>query len=127
VVEGVFERLPALRVVIMEGGLGWVPSLTWRLDRNFTRLRGEVPHLRHPPSHYIANNIWFTTQPIEEPARAADLVRLLERVGWDRLLFSTDYPHWDFDDPRHAFKAPLSEARRRQILTDNAAAFYGFA
>ena len=27
VFEGVLERFPELRVVIMEGGLGWVPSL----------------------------------------------------------------------------------------------------
>jgi predicted TIM-barrel fold metal-dependent hydrolase len=91
----------------------------------FARLRSEVPHLKYPPSYYIKRNFWFTTQPIEEPSRPSDLLQLLERVGWDRLLFSTDYPHWDFDDPRSAFKAPLSEAQRRQVLTDNAAGFYG--
>jgi len=51
---------------------------------------------------------------------------LFDRIGWDRLLFSTDYPHWDFDDPRYAFKAPLSETQRDQLLYRNAQAFYGF-
>jgi predicted TIM-barrel fold metal-dependent hydrolase len=124
VVEGVFERFPGLRVVVMEGGLGWIPSLGWRLDKHWLRLRDEVPHLKRPPSEYIRQNVWFTTQPIEEPRRASDLMDLFERIGWDRILFSTDYPHWDFDDPRYAIKAPLSAAQRHQILFANAEAFY---
>ena len=125
VFEGVFERFPQLRVVIMEGGLGWIPSLTARMDKHWSRLRSEVPHLKRPPSEYIREQVWFTTQPMEEPATAAQLIDLFDRIGWDRLLFSTDYPHWDFDDPRYAFRANLSEAQRDQILYRNAQAFYG--
>jgi predicted TIM-barrel fold metal-dependent hydrolase len=122
--EGVFERFPELRVIIMEGGLGWIPSLTARMDRNWQRHRSEVPHLRRPPSEYLKQNIWFTTQPMEEPAKPAHLLDLFDRVGWDRILFSTDYPHWDFDDPRLAFKAPLTEAQRQQLLYGNALKVY---
>ena len=53
------------------------------------------------------------------------LLDLFDRIGWDRLLFATDYPHWDFDDPRTAFKANLSEAQRHQLLYANARKFYG--
>jgi predicted TIM-barrel fold metal-dependent hydrolase len=42
----------------------------------------------------------------------------------DRLLFSSDYPHWDFDDPRFAFKTPLTEAERLKIFNGNARALY---
>jgi predicted TIM-barrel fold metal-dependent hydrolase len=126
VFEGVFERYPTLRVVIMEGGLGWIPALRERMDKHWSRLRSEVPHLKRPPSEYIKENVWFTTQPMEEPANSAELTELFDRVGWDRMLFSTDYPHWDFDDPRYAFKAHLSEAQRDQLLYRNAQAFYGF-
>jgi len=125
VFEGVFERFPGLRVVIMEGGLGWIPSFSARMDKHWSRLRSEVPHLKRSPSEYIREHVWFTTQPMEEPGRASQLIDLFDRIGWDRLLFSTDYPHWDFDDPRHAFKAPLSEAQRAQLLYGNAQAFYG--
>ena len=127
VFEGVFERFPRLRVVIMEGGLGWIPSLTARMDKHWSRLRSEVPHLKRKPSEYIRDNLWFTTQPIEEPNRASELTGLFDQIGWDRLLFSTDYPHWDFDDPRYAFRAPLTDAQRDQILFGNAKNFYGIA
>ena len=50
VFESVFERFCKLRVVIMEGGLGWIPSLSARMDKHWSRLRSEVPHVRRPPS-----------------------------------------------------------------------------
>ncbi len=45
VVEGLFEELPTLRVVLIEGGFGWLPSLMWRMDKHWARLADEVPHL----------------------------------------------------------------------------------
>lgn len=124
VFEGVFERFAGLRVVIMEGGLGWIPSLCARMDKHWLRLRSEVPHLKRLPSEHVREQVWFTTQPIEEPGSGAELVDLFDRIGWDRLLFSTDYPHWDFDDPRYAFKASLTEAQRTQLLYANAHELY---
>jgi hypothetical protein len=120
VFEGVFERFPELRVVIMEGGLGWIPSLTARMDKHWSRLRSEVPHLKRPPSEYIRQQVWFTTQPMEEPGRASHLIDLFDRIGWDRLLFSTDYPHWDFDDPNYAFKFKMSDEQKQMIYAGNA-------
>jgi predicted TIM-barrel fold metal-dependent hydrolase len=124
VMEGVFEAFPTLRVTLIEGGLAWVPALCWRLDRAWARMRSELPQVKRPPSEYIRQQVWFTTQPIEEPERPGDLVPLLEQVGWDRVLFSTDYPHWDQDDPRYAFKVPLPPGRREQIMAGNARALY---
>ncbi|MBO0712517.1 MAG: amidohydrolase, partial [Acetobacteraceae bacterium] len=125
VMEGVFERFPQLRVVIIEGGFAWVPPLAWRLDKHWARMRDEVPQLKRPPSDYVREHFWFTTQPIEEPECASDLVDTIRWIGADRLMFSTDYPHWDFDDPRFVFKVPLPEAERRAIFADNAKALYG--
>jgi predicted TIM-barrel fold metal-dependent hydrolase len=125
VVEGVFEKFPTLKVVLIEGGFAWVPALTWRLDKHWERMRSEVPHLKRPPSEYIRRHIWYTTQPIEEPERPADLLHLIDWIGWDRLLFSTDYPHWDFDDPRHAIKVKLTEAQKQKLFRGNAKALYG--
>jgi len=32
-------------------------------------------------------------------------------------MFSSDYPHWDFDDPRYAFKIQLSDEERRKVFS----------
>src|SRR5207245_2304801 len=102
--EGVFERFPQLKIVLIEGGFAWVPPLAWRLDAAWRKLRDEVPHLQRKPSEYVAEHIWLTTQPMEEPPRAEQFAQLLEQAPWlqRRLMFSTDYPHWDFDDPDQA-------------------------
>jgi len=96
----------------------------WRMDQHFDRFRSEVPHLKRRPSEYVKEHFWFTTQPIDEPDEARHLRSLIEWVGVDRLLFSSDYPHWDFDDPRFAFRTPLSETERKKIFNGNARALY---
>ena len=124
VMEGVFERFPKLKVVLIEGGFGWLPALSWRLDRLWSRMRDEVPHLQRPPSEVIRRHIWLTTQPMEEPETREQLTDIMEWIGWDRLLFASDYPHWDFDDPFRAFPASISDAYKRQILTENGKSVY---
>jgi predicted TIM-barrel fold metal-dependent hydrolase len=83
-------------------------------------MRDEVPHVKRPPSEYVREHFWFTTQPMEEPPNRADLKELINWVGWDRLLFATDYPHWDFDDPNYAFKFKMTDAEKEQIFRGNA-------
>ena len=124
VVEGVFERFPKLKIVLVECGLAWLPALCWRLDRNYKRMKSEVPHLKRLPSEYIKEHVWVTTQPIEEPEDKGDLLQVMQWIGMDRILFASDYPHWDFDDPRHALPAGLDPVSRRKILSENARALY---
>ena len=126
VLEGVMERFPDLKFVMIEGGFGWAPSCMWRMDKHWARMRDEVPHVRMKPSDYVRRQVWFASQPIEEPERAEDLSVLCEWIGWDRVVFATDYPHWDMDDPRHAFKTRLSKPHERMVFADNARAAYGF-
>jgi predicted TIM-barrel fold metal-dependent hydrolase len=120
----VFERLPTLRFVLIEGGFGWVPPLMWRLDRAWNRMRDETPHLRCPPSEYVRRQVWFTTQPMEEPDQSEDLRDTIEWIGWDRLLFATDYPHWDFDDPMTCMKLQVTEQQRYDFFLGNALRVY---
>jgi hypothetical protein len=123
--EGVFERFPKLKVVSVEGGFTWAPHLGWRMDKHWSRLRKEVPHLLRPPSEYLRGNVWFTSQPMEETRKQAHLRDVIDWLGWDRLMFSSDYPHWDFDDPRYAFKITISDEERRKVFFENAKGLYG--
>jgi predicted TIM-barrel fold metal-dependent hydrolase len=127
VMEGVFDKFPGLKVVLVEAGFAWAPTLAWRLDAQWKRMRHELPGVKRPPSEYIREHVWFTTQPVEEPERVEDIRSILEWIGWDRVMFSTDYPHWDSDDPRYAFKIRMSDVERRGIFRDNAMNFYGLS
>jgi predicted TIM-barrel fold metal-dependent hydrolase len=125
VLEGVFERFPTLKVVLVEAGFAWAPSLAWRLDKHWAKLRAELPRVKRPPSEYIRSQVWFTTQPIEEPEPRTQLLDTIEWMGWDRLLFATDYPHWDFDDPATALPLRLTDAQRSAVFRENARTVYG--
>ena len=128
VCEGVFEHLPELRIVIIEGGFAWMPSLAWRLDQSWKRLRAEVPYLKRAPSEYIREHFWLSTQPMEEPRQRRHFDQLLEQMdGGRRLMFATDYPHWDFDSPDRALPATLPFEVRRDIMAENARQFYKLA
>jgi predicted TIM-barrel fold metal-dependent hydrolase len=124
VCEGVFERFPNLRVVTMEGGIAWIPSLMWRMDKHYRRLRDEVPHLKRLPSEYIREHMYITTQPIEEPDNPKHLLQTIEHLDSEKLMFSTDYPHWDADDPNRAFPVKLPPDLKRKIFSENARKLY---
>ncbi|WP_219418531.1 amidohydrolase family protein [Pseudonocardia nigra] len=98
--EGVLVRFPELRVVLIEGGFSWLPPLMWRFDKNWKGLRREIPWVDRLPSEIIRESVRFTAQPLDAPADARRLLQVVEQLGSDRmLLFSTDYPHRQFDDP----------------------------
>jgi predicted TIM-barrel fold metal-dependent hydrolase len=127
VLEGVFERFPKLNMIMIEAGFGWAPSLAWRLDKAWQRLKSEVPHLTRPPSEYISERVWWTTQPMEDPEKREHLFDVIGWIGWDRLLFATDYPHWDYDDPSRVLPAGVSDANREAFYLNNALQLYGLA
>ncbi len=124
VFEGVFERFPTLKIVMTEAGFAWAPAFGWRLDKIWSGMRSETPHLTMPPSEYLKRNVWWTTQPMEEPEPREHLLDTIEWMGWDKLLFATDYPHWDYDDPALALPLPLSQEQRQAFFHDNALAVY---
>lgn len=125
--HGVFDKYPELRVVLLESGWTWVPSLMWRFDHNYRSLRREVPWVKRMPSEYIRENVRVSTQPMEYPEDPKQLYQMFEMIGSDEfLLFSTDYPHWDFDPPDRVFPSTFPKDVRRKVLYDNAAKFYGF-
>lgn len=123
--EGVFERFPKLRFFLVEGGFAWLPHLLWRMDSHYKGLRQQAPWLKRLPSEYVADHVRLTTQPLEEPGRHEHLLQIFDMMDAENvLMFASDYPHWDFDEPTTiARKLPASA--RQKIMHDNAAAFFG--
>jgi uncharacterized protein len=123
--EGVFDRFPTLKIIIQEGAWSWVTPYCWRLDRAWSQLRAEVPHLQRKPSDYVREHFWFTSQPVEEPERPQQFMEAWELFGMpDRLMYSSDYPHWDFDSPG-ALPGVMPEEVRKAVLGANALKLYG--
>jgi predicted TIM-barrel fold metal-dependent hydrolase len=124
VCEGVFKRFPTLKVVLIECGMSWVPTVMWRLDKDWKGLRHEVPWVDRKPSEFIREHFHCSTQPVEEPDDPEYLQQVIDMVGNEKFyLFATDYPHWDFDSPARAL-SPLRPDLRRKILYDNAKELY---
>jgi len=124
--EGTFDALPGLRLVVTEAGVSWSAPLAWSLDSAWELLRDDSPRIDRRPSEIVREHVWFTTQPIEEPDDPSEFAQVVQHAGLDdRLLFATDYPHWDFDSPAQALPRSLSDQQRHKILAGNACALYG--
>ena len=123
IAQGVFERWSNARLVLIECGIAWLPAILWRLDADYRALRKETPWLKRLPSEYARDHIRLTTQPLEQPRDPSALWPALADIGAeDMLLFATDYPHWDFENPR-LFNVPAPW--REKVMDANARALYG--
>ncbi len=117
--EGAFHKFPALKFVLIESGFTWLPAFMWRANKTWRGVRAEVPWVDRPPGDLIRDHVRFTLQPTDSPPTGADMERLLEQIGRDdMLLFSTDYPHWQFDG-QNVWPAGFSDALKRRVLLDN--------
>jgi predicted TIM-barrel fold metal-dependent hydrolase len=122
--EGVFQKFPDLRVVLIESGVTWLPASMWRINKTWRGVRAEVPWLDRLPSDILRERVRLTAQPFDAPPDAAALATLLEQLGSDdMLLFATDYPHWHYDGDA-ALPSGLPAALIRKIFVDNPLATY---
>jgi uncharacterized protein len=125
IVNGMPERFPRLKVLWIESGLAWLPFLMQRLDHEYVMRPSEAPLLTRKPSEYI-RDMHFTTQPLEVYDDLDVLEMTVKMIdGENRLLYASDYPHWDFDVPARIYDLPfLSEQAKRNILGANAARLF---
>ncbi len=118
--EGLFETFPTMKFAMLECGFAWVPTTLWRMDSDWKGLRQQVPWVKRLPSEYVADHVRFNSQPIDEPPRRGDIEQVVNWMHGDRtLMFGSDFPHWDYDDPAHTLNelpAPL----RKRVMADNA-------
>lgn len=121
---GVPARFPKLQIAFTEGGISWVPWIMMRLDKEYVERRRDVPWLTERPSSYI-RQMFFATQPIEEPEHLKDMATLLGLFGGeDSVMFASDWPHHDFDHPNKVLQIPVSEEVRRKLMGSNAARLF---
>jgi predicted TIM-barrel fold metal-dependent hydrolase len=86
--SGVFERFPKLKVVFTEGGASWAAIAIEEMDficRTYHSILS--PKLANLPSFYWKRQCFatFMTDPIA--------LELVDRIGADNMLWSTDFPH----------------------------------
>lgn len=125
VAEGVFQRFPSLKVVLIEGGIAWLPPLLWRADKNWTALRSTVPWLDRPPSEVVYEHVRLTTQPVEEPENREHFRQMMRMFPAEKMLmFSSDFPHWDGDVPDFTAGTFPPELRQR-VMGETARELYG--
>ena len=127
---GVFERFPTLKIASVENNAGWVPLWMNNMDHTFDRRRNlhQWQMSRElPPSEYIRRQVWFTFLSTDDTWMANRY-----RIGVDRLMWSSDYPHLESSWPdsgacisKMFHRVPGEE--QRKIIAGNAAALYAFA
>ena len=127
--QGTFAKFPDLDFVFLEAGLLWAAYTTFRLNKTHAMQPAASPLLEDRPETYIREQCWFGTQPIEEPLDPGHLKAIVELVGPDSMLFASDYPHWDFDNPE-AVVGSLAAAigdddALKRVLFGNASEVFG--
>ena len=124
----VIERFPKLRFVSVESGLGWIPFVLEACEYQWDEMvPTEVRHHQMRPTEKFKQAIYACFWFEDDGPR-----RLIEKIGVDRVLFETDYPHPTCLYPRsrehlRSVLADVSDATRQRVLCDNAAELYGIS
>jgi predicted TIM-barrel fold metal-dependent hydrolase len=117
--HNLFGRFPGLRVLSIENGGDWLPSLCYNVDRAAVwSYSGPWPggRLRDKPSEYLKRHVWVSPWPDE------DVGAIVRCMGAERVLFGSDFPHPEgCREPRDFAEAlkDLPDREVRLIMRDN--------
>ena len=123
--SGMLERHPGLQVVSVESGVGWIPfvleGLRYEMLENAPR---DLSRLPLTPLEYFQRQMYATTW-----FEHHDLAYVVDRVGADRILFESDFPHPTclYPDPlaiADVHMKDLTPSARAKILGGNACGLY---
>ena len=135
ILSGVLERFPRLKIAITESSAAAVVGLIDQLDPVIRRVnQGEIGELKYSKenglpklaSEYFAQNCWIGASFPNVPD-----VETRKRLGEDRFMWGSDYPHDEGTPPftrehlRQVFPG-VDVPEMRKILGENAAKLYGF-
>ena len=125
VFTGVLDRFPGLKIVIVEGEIGWMPFILQQWDYYFHRFR-KVRNLpiELEPSEYFYRQMHLTF--------FNDAVggQLLSSWGVDNCMWSNDYPHGNSPWPnsRDVLQRTIGHLPQdslRKLVQDNVTNLYG--
>ncbi len=124
VANGLCERFAKLPVIWIESGLAWLPFLMQRLDHEQMMRPSEFPLLKKRLSDYM-RDMYYASQPMEV-TDPRGLQCTFEMINAEtQLLYSSDYPHWDFDVPSVIWDLPfLSVKAKHNILGGTASRLF---
>ena len=115
---GVFDRFPTMPTMILEAGVGWLPSMFERFEEHreaFGRLK--APGWKTPPMEIFERQMMVTVEACER----TDIRIALEFLPADRIALASDWPHYDGTaDLLGGFRrasAGLDDAAVRMIAT----------
>jgi predicted TIM-barrel fold metal-dependent hydrolase len=90
----VCHRFPQIKIVFSESGIGWIPALLERADRQIDRQYNWAGgNTDMKPSDIFARNMFACM--VDEPIG----IRFYPEIGVDKILAETDYPHSDSTYP----------------------------
>jgi uncharacterized protein len=115
---GVFDRHPRLKVISVENDIGWMPNYLKRLEWYSWRFGPRFPNLKRNAAEYWREQVYATFQDDVPGIRCRDM------IGVDRLMWGSDYPHFDstFPKSREAIQRNFEgvpEAEQERILGQN--------
>ena len=88
VAGGALDRHPSLKVLIAEGGAGWVPAIGDRMDEAYRQHGMFVrPRLSRLPSEIVRQQVYASFQ------HDVSAVQIIEDTGYDNVMWGDDYPH----------------------------------
>lgn len=117
--HGTLTRFPKLRVASVENGSSWIHPLFHDLDDAYQKMPKAFDE---NPLDVFRRNIWVS------PFWEGSVADVVATVGWDKVLFGSDWPHPEgLAEPKDFYKYAESMDRRRtyDYMGDNARRFMG--